>query len=181
MAKMDLIKTPKMCQNMINRYLKDNHEIPEVYFPFVRSQIINGGILANSWGRQLDFDGYMINHNIYRKGYSFYLQSENTDLLNQKGFKPLHNLIEKEKLGSRVNMLVHDDLVVSCPFEEAYFIAKFLVESLEERRMIMGNWLSVPACTSIGFSYDSSDSFEWKDLPEQKIFDEKVRELHDNS
>ena len=177
MAKMDMIKTPRQCQTMIDRYLKTMHEISEVYFPFVRTQIINGGILCNSWGRMIDFNGYMIDQNIYREGYSFYLQSENVDLLNQKGFKVIHKLIAVEKLKSNINMQTHDDLVISCPPDEAYHVAHTLVTSLEEPRMIMGNALSVPACTSIGFSLDSGEMFEWKELPGQKEFDNKIQEM----
>jgi len=177
MAKMDLIKAPKQCQTMIDRYLRSMHEIPEVYFPFVRTQIINGGILANSWGRRIDFNGYSIDHQIYRKGYSFYLQSENVDLLNQKGLKPLYAFIRDNHLRSRINMQVHDDLITSCPFDEAYLVAKTLVRSLEEPRMIMGNMLSVPACTTIGFSLDSGEGHEWVDLPCEEEFNTKIKEL----
>lgn len=179
MSKMDLIKTPKQCQAMINNYLKSNHEITENYFPFVRSQIINAGILVNSWGRRIDFRGYMINHNVYRKGYSFYLQSENVDLINQKGLKPLYAKIVAEGLRSRINMQVHDDIIISCPFDEAYYIATSLVSELEKPQMIMGNWLSVPACTTVGFSLDSGEGYEWTDLPDQKEFDDKVLELYE--
>ena len=177
MTEMDLIRTPKQCQGMIDNYLKANHEIPEVYFPFVRSQIINGGILANSWGRLIDFRGYTISHQIYRKGYSFYMQAENADLLNQKGLKPLLQFIKDKQLKSRINMQVHDDLITSCPLDEAYLVATFLVKSLEQPRMIMGNMLSVPACTTIGFSLDSGEGHEWVDLPCEDEFNAKIKEL----
>ena len=179
MAKMDVIKTPKACQNIIDTYLKRNPEIEQIYFPFVRTQLINGGMLANSWGRILDLSGYIIDQNLYRKGYSFYLQSENVDLLNQRGLKPLISLIAKEQLVSRINMQVHDDLITSCPFDEAYYIAKFVVESLEKPRIIMGNSISIPACICIGFSLDSGEVFEWNNVPTKSEFNSKVKEMND--
>ena len=177
MAKMDLIKPPKACQFLIDKYLKSMHEISEIYFPFVRTQIINGGILVNSWGRRIDFNGYMIDQSVYREGFSFYLQSENVDLLNQKGFKPLFALIKENNMRSRINMQTHDDLIVSCPPDEAFTVTHKLVTSLEEPRKIMGNMLSVPACTSIGFSLDTGEMFEWNYLPSQEEFDNKVQEM----
>ena len=76
-------------------------------------------------------------------------------------------------------MQVHDDLISSCPFDEGYYIAKFLVESLEKPRMIMGNMISIPACISIGFSLDSGETFEWNNVPDKSEFDDKVKEYYE--
>jgi len=177
LAKMDLIKTPKQCQIMINNYLKANPEIEADYFPFVEKQIIGAGILANSWGRMIDFTGYMVDNNLFRKGYSFYLQSENADLIQQLGYKPIYAFIKDNHLRSRINLQVHDELIFSCPYEEAYIIGKTLVKSLETPRKIMGNWLSVPANFSIGLTWDSLDCVEFKTFPEEGEFEHEVKKL----
>ncbi len=176
-TKMDLVRTPKQCQAMIDNYLKVNQEIPNIYFPFVRTQIINGGILGNTWGRIIDFRDYTIDHNIYRKGYSFYLQSENADLLNQRGVIFFYRLKKDHQLKSEMNLQVHDEVIISCPPDEAYFVSKSLVESLETPRRIMGNMLRVPANLTIGTTWDSKDCYEFAELPGEDEFNEKIKEM----
>lgn len=177
MSKMDLVKTPKQCQVMINNYLTGTPEIERNYFPFVEKQIIQCGILANSWGRMIDFNGYLIDNNMYRKGYSFYLQSENSDLLMQLGIKFSIAYIKDNHLMTRVHMNVHDEVVASSPPNEAYKFGVALVKSLETPRQIMGNWLSVPANLTIGTTWDSSNSIEFKVLPTEDEFNVKMEEL----
>ena len=179
LLKMDVIKTPKECQAMINAYLAGVPAIPQKFFPWVKQNIITSGILGNSWGRMIDYSGMFISAEVFRKACSFYMQSENVDLLNQLGFKFIYHYIKDNHMASRLQLQVHDECVLSCPPEEAYEITSVLVKSLETPRKIFGEWISIPACPTIGTSWDSSDCFEWKTLPERDEFEVKVKEMMD--
>ena len=179
LLKMDppIVKTPKECQKMINTYLSGVPAIERNYFPFVKRNIIAGGVLGNSWGRMIDYSAMFISQELFRKGASYYLQSENVDLLNMLGFKFIFNYIKDNQMKSRLQLQVHDECVLSCPREEAYEITSVLVKSLETPRKIMGNWISIPACPQVGTSWNSGDCFEWNYLPEREEFESKVEEM----
>ena len=177
LLKMDVIKTPKQCQQMINSYLAGVPAIERNYFPFVKRNVIGGGVLGNSWGRMIDYSAMFVSQELFRKGASFYLQSENVDLLNQLGFKYIFNYIKSNNLASRLQMQVHDECILSCPREEAYEITEKLVKSLETPRKVMGSWISIPACPTVGMSWDSGDCFEWNYLPEEEEFNVKIEEM----
>lgn len=177
LLKMDIVKTPRECQKMIDTYLAGVPAIERNYFPFVKRNIIAGGVLGNSWGRMIDYSAMFISQELFRKGASFYLQSENADLLNMLGFKFIFNYIKDRGLKSRLVLNVHDECVLSCPREEAYEITSVLVKSLETPRKIMGNWISIPACPQVGMSWDKGDCFEWNYLPEREEFEMKVEEV----
>ena len=142
--------------------------------------IIAGGVLGNSWGRMIDYSAMFISQELFRKGASYYLQSENVDLLNMLGFKFIFNYIKDNQMKSRLQLQVHDECVLSCPREEAYEITSVLVKSLETPRKIMGNWISIPACPQVGTSWNSGDCFEWNYLPEREEFEMKVEEMLDD-
>ena len=74
---------------------------------------------------------------------------------------------------SKINLQVHDELIVSCPPEEAYIVALYLVSHLERPRYYFGNQLIVPACVTVAKSW-KDDRFEFKRLPAKKEFDEAV-------
>jgi hypothetical protein len=74
---------------------------------------------------------------------------------------------------SRLNLQVHDELIVSAPPEEAYTVAAFLVGMLEQPRYYFGNKLIVPACITVAKSWKDS-RFEFKRLPTEKKFNEAV-------
>jgi hypothetical protein len=74
---------------------------------------------------------------------------------------------------SKVNLQVHDELIVSCPPEEAYTVALFLTKMLEQPRYYFGNQLIVPACVTVAKSW-KDDRHEFARLPNKKKFDEAV-------
>ena len=162
---------------MIDAYLDATPAIREKYFPWVQQNIISSGVLGNSWGRIIDYRSLFISSELFRKGCSFYLQSENVDLLNMLGFKYIFSYIKDKHLRSRINLQVHDEVILSSPKEEAYDVTKALVTSLETPRKVMGSWITIPACPAVGTSWDSGDCFEWNYLPEREEFESKVGEM----
>lgn len=118
-----------------------------------RRMIMRQYTLVNSWGRTIDFTGARLNDTTYRAGYAWRGASENADALNQLGLIPLHRYIAREDLRSRINLQVHDELVISVFPDEAWDILTFLVASMETERDIFGVPLSIPAEPKMGLTW----------------------------
>jgi DNA polymerase-1 len=180
----DYIIPPKRCQWMIDKYLKANWEIPDIYFPWIRDTLIRDKMLVNSWGRPWDVTYQMLGQDLYRRGYSFLPQSEALEITNQWGLKTGAKQIKKYGMATRMNLQVHDEVIASCPPDEAYDWAAFLVDSFQQPRVLYGNVLVVPACVTVGMSWadDGSKEFprghEFKELPSRVEFDKVVREVY---
>ena len=169
----DRVISPRECQRMIDTFFSEFHEIPEIYFKEIREKVMTDRALKSNWGRewQCTYDRY--DDDLYRRAYSFNPQADAADWLNQWGLKPLHYLLTHSDMLSKINLQVHDELIVSCPPEEAYAVALYLVAHLEQPRYYFGNQLIVPACVTVAKSW-KDDRFEFKRLPTQKKFNEIV-------
>lgn len=169
-----IVMEPKRCQRLIDKYLEVNWEIRDIYFPWVRRQIIDERVLVNRWGRRLPF-GYMrLNDDAFRVGYSFFMQSDCADNMNQNGFIPGSWWMQKE-LRKPLSLQVHDEIVASVPPERAYEYALFVTTMLEQPRDYFGNVLRVPAVVTVGTNWGNGT--EMKILPKKKEFDEVVHEI----
>jgi len=161
------------CQKMIDAYLEDHWEVRDIYFPMVRSEIWDNQRLVNSWGRVLPLDRRFVEYSddFWREMYSWYMQSECADWMNQWGIKAAYGYIKAfPDCGCRINLQVHDEIVVSCPPDgRAYDIARFLVASLEQPRLIRGNWLVVPADVCVAGSWKDK-RHEFKRMPPKEEF-----------
>jgi DNA polymerase I-like protein with 3'-5' exonuclease and polymerase domains len=167
-----LVVSVKECQQMIDSYLEDHHEIRDIYFPQIRKEMWEFKCLTNSWGRIWNIGEFAdFDDDLYRKGFSFKPQSENADLLNQWGLVPAYRFIGSEKLDVRINLQVHDELIASCPVEQAYDYTYFVVRHLEQTRWYYGNPLVVPATITIANSWKDS-RHEFKSLPSRSKFEE---------
>ena len=98
----ELFVPAKQCSKMIGTFLDKNWEIRDIYMPWVRQRIIEDGILVNSWGRRFDVRGRRIDNELFRKGYSFYPQSEccseDTEILTKKGWVPFKDYNGKDEI-----------------------------------------------------------------------------------
>jgi uracil-DNA glycosylase family 4 len=167
----DLIISPRVCQRYIDTFMKEFWEIPEVYFRDIRERCMRDKMLKNNWGREWHCKYDRFDQDLYRRAYSFNPQSDAADWLNQWGFKPLAKLLNT--LRSRINLQVHDELIVSCPPEEAFGVAAFTVAMLEQPRYYFGNKLVVPACVTVARHW-KDDKYEFKKLPSRSRFEEAV-------
>lgn len=166
----------KQCQKLINTYLAKNPEIEGIYFPWCRQQVMQGGICRNSWGRMFDVSGIKIDSDLYRKVYSFYLQSECADWTNQYAVIPGHFYM-MGRYGKPLTAQIHDEVVASVPLQEAYDFACFIKKAIEQRREIparSGRWLWVPAEITVGLTLYGG--VEFKRLPGRDEFNQKVKE-----
>ena len=166
----------KECQRMLDAYLKDHWEINEIYFPYIRKIAWDNKCLTNTWGRSIWFEYDRVDDDLYRRLYSFLPQSECADLMNQWGVKEAWNLIKTHRMKTRLNLQVHDEIIASCPPDEAWSYALHMVWSLERPREIRGNVLRVPATVTVAESWKDK-RFEFKALPERDEFEMVVNEV----
>lgn len=171
----DYVILPKRCQQMIDKYLDANWEIRDIYFPWVRELMIRDRRLTNSWGRIWDIEYQLLDDDLYRRGYSWKPQAEAADLTNQWGMKAGYRHIKEFGMKTKINFQNHDEVGASCPLDEAYDWASFLVASFEQPRMLYGNVLVVPACVMIGMNW--ADGVEFKRMPSRQEFDKVAREV----
>ena len=167
-------KPVKECNALLDAYLKDHHEIGEVYFPWVRERVLKDRTLVNSWGRRLTFHGDVRNNDTYKKAYSFYPQSECADWMN-RGTLMLWRWLKRKGMKSRIRLFVHDEVVVSCPLDEAYGVAQYIGTVLEQQRRYFGEPLRIWCETSIGATW--ALPVEWKSLPDEGVFNHMARQV----
>lgn len=165
LLKDDVIRTPDECQLMIDAYLQKNAPVVD-WFQRVRMMILEQKVLRNSWGRQYSFKYFRMGDEAYRQGYSFLPQSECADWLNQWGLVTLWYWLRSQRMRTRINLQVHDALVMSCPPSEVYKVASFLRQSLERSRTIWGVDLVVPLEYKLGMTWAGGK--EWEVLPSEE-------------
>ena len=66
-TKSELFVHPKQCDKMIDAYLDLEWEVKDIYFPWVRQQVRDVGVLVTSWGRRLDLRYQRIDIDLYQK------------------------------------------------------------------------------------------------------------------
>ena len=152
LLKGELIISPQRCQGLIDKYLRMNPEFEKYYFPMVEQTLMRKRKLVNSWGREWWIPEWEpITDELLRQGYSFFMQADCADLLNQWGYIPTSRFLEGK--GSNINAQVHDEVIVSCPVGEAWEVANFIVNSLERPLMVNGAELVIPAEVTVGSSW----------------------------
>lgn len=167
--------TPDECDRMIDRYLAANPAIVE-WQKDTRIEVLEFKMLANSWGRRLDFSSARMNDDIYRRAYAFRPQSEVADLLNQWGLVPVYQYIKSWFGEAHLNTHGHDSLLISAPPSNVYALAEFLRKSLERPRRIGGGVLKMPCEFKLGMNWGSM--MEFKRLPTQKKFEEAAHDVY---
>ena len=166
---------PKECQAIMDRVAKLNPEIA-VWHRETRKQIMNRGHLENSWGRRMYFHNARMEDSTYREAYSFIPQSEIADLMNCWGFIPLHRVLKHLMSDCRINVHMHDGLLVSVPPERAWEVANFVDSTLQRSRSYNDIDLIVPVEYTLGTSWGHMP-IEFKRLPQEQVFKEMAYEL----
>lgn len=155
------------------------HADPEIleWQKQTRQEILQHRSLTNSWGRVISWPYKRFDDELYREAYAWRPQSDVGMLNNLAGFIPLMDFIELHELGSRVNLLVHDEIVVSCPPHEAWQVASFLVEYLGASRRYYGVDLAIPVQVHLGRSWKTEHEFSV--LPSREQFEQIVESLRE--
>lgn len=174
-------RTMAECQTIINAYMAWRPAIPE-WHRATRQAVMRDRRLRTSWGRELSFEYARLSDDIYREAYAFVPQSEVGDLLNQRGLIPLARELRRRRLRARLNGQIHDALLVSCPPEEAYEVARIMRDALEHARTYQMPGeppvdLMIPVEIKVGLTWAMKPGHEWKRFPTQADFDQAVSAL----
>ncbi len=141
----------------------------------IREEILGTGGLTNAWEDRIDLSYERPGEDLWRKGYAWKPQSDEARHMNLLGLIPVHRYIKEKGYKSKLNMQVHDALVMSHRPEESYDITRFLVESLEQEREYYGVTLSIPCSVKVGKTWKGE--WEWKKMPEREEYERKIEEV----
>lgn len=176
LLKSGYVVTPETCERRIARLALWLPAIPEGYFLDIRRQIMRYRSLGTTWGGIWRCDYYRLGEELYGKGYSFQPVRETVDLINQCGFLPLYEAIQKHRLmpnrvtpSPRIHVHGHDSLTLSVHPDDAYDVAAFVERTLGGmvRKYAAGD-LQVPVTFGIGATWKASHEF--KRLPDRQTF-----------
>lgn len=170
------VYTEAECKEMLRGVDRAEPELREVYFPWVREQILLRRELVNSWGRRIRFEYDRFNDALWRRGYSFFPQSEVSDWMNQQGTIPFYHWTRGYQPNViKINAHVHDSLFLSVAPEIAFEAAFTLVSLLERPRTMYGSELVIPCEVEIGKRWRASHA--WKQMPGREEFEEAVESI----
>ena len=174
------VPTVAKCQKLLEKLDVAEPEIKGVYFQWVKDQLVTTRTLKNSWGRQVHYQYERFSDALYRKGYSFFPQSEVAGFMASRVlskdsdfYKAVAPFVQAGTL--KKNAEVHDSLFMSARPEVAYTATRALVASLEQPRVMYGGELVIPCEVTIGRTWKGSK--EWKRLPEREEFEAAVQEV----
>ncbi len=178
------VKTPSECKRLMEVYLSAHEEIRSEYWPWVRRNLLRDRMrLANGWGRLVDFGTERMDDELYRRGYSWYPQSECVDWLNQTGWVPLFYYLRDNKMKSRLMTHEHDGFGVSAYVDEIWDIVMFLINHMECVRVHRGGELVIPVSITVGRSWagDKDGGREWDGLPNKGELEDFTNEILSNT
>ena len=169
-----IVISPEEGDQMIGTIL--DRDVPEVrlWQASIRQEILRNRCLANSWGLVVDYAYDRLSDELYREGYAFKPQSDVGMLLNRWGFVPCDRfLITLSKQNpslppARINLQMHDALVISTPPELAWPIYSFLRQSLERPRYYGPNKVIIPLEAKLGANWKTD--VEYKRPPSEREF-----------
>lgn len=167
LKELDIAYSADKCQGFIEKYHARYTAIRGVYFPGIRRTVMRDRRLVNSWGRHIDFRYDRLCDELFRQAYSWLPQSENADLLNQRGLYPLW-LYMKSLHGYPPNVTVHDSLLVSVAPKDAYDVAEFIRSNIEQPMLIGGNRFTPFVEFKLGATW--AGDREFKRIPSKQEF-----------
>lgn len=122
------------CKAIIKGVDEADPWVPELHRA-IRQCIIRHREIATSWGWRLNFEHERLTDpSVFRRGYAFTQQSEIGVLMKQWGLLVVDEYIRKNKMQSRPNLLVHDNIVLSCPVSELWDITRVFYTSVTRPR-----------------------------------------------
>lgn len=173
LKELGIVRAPEECQGYIDRYFKTHPAIKD-YFREVRHRVIHERKLTNSWGFTIYLDHEPLDEALYRRGYSFFMQSENGMNTNYLGLVPTWWWLKANKMHSRVLQQGHDSLPISAAPDEAYDVMCQVQSTWEVPRVYWGTELTVPICWKIGTAMGKPLA-EFKRFPTRAQVEEVVQ------
>lgn len=167
-----IVRTGKECQIWLDQVKAKDPAIGE-WQSSIRSMLMRDMYLENSWGRILDLTFERLEEATFRRAYAFGPQSDIGDNLNLLGLVPLYRFIKKNRMRTRINLQVHDALIMSCPPDEMYDIAAFTSEQMQVTRNYFSPVkqrtykMSIPVEFYVGPSWSKKTGVEFDRLPDR--------------
>jgi uracil-DNA glycosylase family 4 len=174
MLKQNYNYSPKQCGVMQGKYWDFTEGAIQEWQQRTRMDVLRDRALTNAWGRTIEFPYERFSDELYRRAYAWRPQSDIARHLN-KGWIEFAAWLKEHAWQSRVNLQLHDALIVSVYPEEAYYCMTALVDILEKPHMYYGERLSIPAEIKLGTAWGLGDIGEWKQLPERERVEECVQ------
>jgi DNA polymerase I-like protein with 3'-5' exonuclease and polymerase domains len=168
------------CEQYIANYHKRYPGIRERYFREIRRLVMRDRMLVNSWGRRIDFRYDRLDDALFRQAYSFLPQSENADLLNQRGVIPLYRYM-MERFGYPPHLQVHDSLLLSVRPEDAYDVARVIESNLTKTLLIGGHKFRPFVEYKLGRDWGMADGVSFNRLPTRREFTDAAFALAEKS
>ena len=122
--------------------------------------------LTNAWGRTIRFPYDKPGDDWYRRLYAWRPQSDIARHLN-RAWACLDEWLECTGRQSKVNLQLHDALIISVPPEESWEVMSFLVQVLEEPHCYYGEELTIPAEIKLGLAWGEGKEFKEKPSREE--------------
>lgn len=169
------VMTVSQCDWLIQRFFETKPAIRDVYFTEVRQKVWDERRLVNSWGRVIEWPYDRFGDDLYREAYSWPLQSDAADLINQQGLIPMYHWLKNSKMYTRILAQVHDSLLFNTCIEEAYDVALAFKGWIAKPIEYPAGPLSVPVTFKIGRTW--AGDHEWKKLPSREEFNTKIEEI----
>jgi len=130
--------------------------------------------LTNAWGRTIEFPYDRPGDDWYRRLYAWRPQSDIARHLNY-AWLCLDQWLTTQEKTSRVNLQLHDALLVSVVPAESWDVMTALVGFCELAHTYYGEVLSIPAEIKLGLAWGEGRT--WKEQPLQVDWEESVRTL----
>lgn len=154
-----------------------------------RLEGMTGRRLVNAFGRVIEFPYDQLEPGLYRRWYAWKCQSTVHDLLQQQGLIPMWELLERAGMRTRLILENHDELLFSCPQDEAYFVATQAVDHLSAPREYFGVEFSMPCSVVLETRYHADHApegaphtafVEWKKMPTLEEFGVELERVWEN-
>ena len=174
-----IFHTVAECQALIDSYFKTFPGVKN-YFRSVQSQLFRERRLVNTWGRVITFPWERFSEDLFRQAYSFPMQSDCADWMNQQGVIPLYSFLVSRNMRSRLLLTVHDSLLISVHPEEAWEILSYIIPLLEAPVIYPAGPLVIPVEIALGRNWGEK-AYEWKKPPSQEELQKALRALCDPS
>ena len=159
--------SPKQCGVMQGKYWDFTEGAIQAWQQRTRMDVLRDRALTNAWGRTIEWPWDHFGDDLYRKAYAWRPQSDIARHLNHAwiGFEAQKG---EKHYRSRVNLQLHDALIISVYPDEVYEVMRDVVWFCEQVHNYYGVTLIVPAEIKLGTAWSLGDVGEWKEMPSKE-------------
>lgn len=162
----------KLCGQFISAYLDSVPAVRE-WQNATKEILVRDRRIVTSFGRMLDMSQATLNDEAWKSAVAFRPQSEAASIINL-ALGDVSVWLVGNALSSSLIAQVHDELLFSCPPDEAFAVYQQAKKCMEKAYLIGETLLSVPAQVKVGSRWKGMH--EWKQPPSEQEFTSKVEE-----